>query len=183
MSVTTSLLEGARHSEAGIVGRGARESARLTREWFSSLTEAAREGRGAAYVFVMGNMNEVLRTFDLPIVFPEITALQTAVRGTSEEYLKESENYGYSPDICGYLKADVAMHLRGGEHPMGTSPKPLLAVTTNACNTISSGPRSGNGCTVPRWSPSTCRTSALLDVPAILATVISHSSVNTSSAR
>lgn len=123
------------HADHGIVGRGARESARLTRKWFSSLTEAAQSGTKAAYVFVMGNMNEVLRTFDLPIVFPEITALQTAVRGTSDEYLKESEDYGYSPDICGYLKADVAMHLRGGEHPMGLVPSPSIVVTTNACNT------------------------------------------------
>ncbi|MBN9462096.1 MAG: 2-hydroxyacyl-CoA dehydratase [Burkholderiales bacterium] len=118
-----------------IVGRGARESARLTRKWFSQLTEAARHGHKAAYVFVMGNMNEVLRCFDMPIVFPEITALQTAVRGTSEEYLRESEDYGYSPDICGYLKADIAMQLRGGEHPMGLIPKAGLVVTTNACNT------------------------------------------------
>ena len=121
--------------EQEIIGRGARESARLTRKWFSSLSEAARNGQKAAYVFVMGNMNEVLRTFDMPIVFPEITALQLAVRGTAEEYLKESEDYGYSPDICGYLKADVAMHLRNGEHPMGLIPKPSLVVTTNACNT------------------------------------------------
>lgn len=135
MIPTTSTEDGAKKSGAEIIGRGARESARLTRKWFSSLTEAARQGRGAAYVFVMGNMNEVLRTFDLPIVFPEITALQTAVRGTAEEYLKGSEDYGYSPDICGYLKADVAMHLRGGEHPMGLIPKPSLVVTTNACNT------------------------------------------------
>lgn len=118
-----------------IVGRGSRESARLTRQWFSSLTEAARQGTRAAYVFVMGNMNEVLRNFDMPIVYPEITALQLSVRGTAEEYLKESEDYGYSPDICGYLKSDIAMHLRGREHPMGLIPKPSLIVTTNACNT------------------------------------------------
>ena len=135
MVATISQQDDARHPGADIVGRGARESARLTRKWFSSLTEAARSGKGAAYVFVIGNMNEVLRTFDLPIVYPEITALQMAVRGTAEEYLKESEDYGYSPDICGYLKADVAMHLRGGEHPMGLIPKPALIVTTNACNT------------------------------------------------
>ncbi|HMN14904.1 MAG TPA: 2-hydroxyacyl-CoA dehydratase family protein, partial [Bellilinea sp.] len=122
-------------AENEIIGRGARESARLTRKWFSNLTDAARHGQKAAYVFVMGNMNEVLRTFDMPIVFPEITALQMAVRGTAEEYLKESEDYGYSPDICGYLKADIAMHLRQGEHPMGQIPKPSLVVTTNACNT------------------------------------------------
>src|SRR5512141_718646 len=100
-------------AHAGIVGRGARESARLTRQWFQELTEAADEGRKAAFVFVMGSMSEILRCFDLPIVFPEVTALQTAVRGTSEDYLMAAEDYGYSPDICGYLKADVAMHLRG----------------------------------------------------------------------
>jgi len=135
MSATTSQQHDGTQGEHEILGRGARESARLTRKWFSGLTEAARHGKGAAYVFVMGNMNEVLRTFDMPIVFPEITALQMAVRGTAEEYLKESEDYGYSPDICGYLKADIAMHLRGGEHPMGLIPKPSIVVTTNACNT------------------------------------------------
>jgi len=122
-------------AENEIIGRGARESARLTRKWFSNLTDAARHGQKAAYVFVMGNMNEVLRTFDMPIVFPEITALQMAVRGTAEEYLKESEDYGYSPDICEYLKTDIAMHLRQGKHPMRQIPKPSLVVTTNACNT------------------------------------------------
>ncbi|MGE5802210.1 MAG: 2-hydroxyacyl-CoA dehydratase subunit D, partial [Gemmatimonadota bacterium] len=40
-----------------------------------------------------------------------------------------------SPDICGYVKADVAVQLRGGAHPMGRIPKPALAVATNACNT------------------------------------------------
>lgn len=117
------------------VGRGQREAARLTREWFASLDEAARNGKKAAYVYVMGSMSEILRTFDLPIVFPEVTALQLAVRGMSEEYLKEAEDYGYSPDICGYVKADVALQLRGGQHPMGRIPKACLSVSTNACNT------------------------------------------------
>jgi benzoyl-CoA reductase subunit B len=49
--------------------------------------------------------------------------------------LNEAESYGYSPDICGYVKADVAVQLRGGAHPMGKIPKPALAVCTNACNT------------------------------------------------
>lgn len=126
---------GSKSEHQDIVGRGSREGARLMRKWFSSLTEAARHDRKAAFVFVMGNMNEVLRCFDMPIVFPEVTALQTAVRGTSEDYLREAEDYGFSPDVCGYVKADIAMHLRGGEHPMGLIPKPALVVTTNACNT------------------------------------------------
>jgi benzoyl-CoA reductase subunit B len=117
------------------VGRGAREGARLFREWFASLSGAAERGEPAAYVFVMGSLAEILRTFDFHTVFPEINSLQTAVRGVAQDYLNEAEEYGYSPDICGYVKADVAVQLRQGSHPMGRIPKPALAVLTNACNT------------------------------------------------
>jgi benzoyl-CoA reductase subunit B len=118
-----------------LVGRGNEDGARLFRSWFEGLSEAAEQGRGAAYVFVMGSMCELLQVFDLPVVFPEINSLQTAVRRVAHEYLSEAEDYGYSPDICGYVKADVAVQLRGGEHPMGRIPKPAIAVYTNACNT------------------------------------------------
>ncbi len=118
-----------------IVGRGAKDGAQLFRDWFQTLTEAPERGEKSAYVFVMGSMAEVLRVFDFHTVFPEINSLQTAVRRVAHEYLNTAEDYGYSPDICGYVKADVAMQLRGGEHPMGRIPKPSLAVYTNACNT------------------------------------------------
>ena len=118
-----------------IVGRGNQDGARLFREWFAELTEAAEEDRRGAYVFVMGSFCELLRVFDFPIVFPEINSLQTAVRHVAHEYLDEAEDYGYSPDICGYVKADVATQLRGGRLPMGRIPKPAVAVFTNACNT------------------------------------------------
>jgi benzoyl-CoA reductase subunit B len=123
------------HKEEGIVGRGNREGARLFREWFEELTRAAEEGRGGAYVFVMGSLGELLRVFDLPVVFPEINSLQTAVRKVAHEYLNEAEDLGYSPDICGYVKADVATQHRAGRLPMGRIPKPSIAVLTNACNT------------------------------------------------
>ncbi|HEC08223.1 MAG TPA: hypothetical protein ENI86_01495 [Acidimicrobiales bacterium] len=118
-----------------LVGRGNKEGAALFREWFSELHETAHQGGPAAYVFVMGSMNEVLKTFDLPVVFPEISSLQTAVRHSAHELLEVAEDYGYSPDICGYVKADVAVQIRGGKHPMGDLPKPALSVLTNACNT------------------------------------------------
>ena len=117
------------------VGRGNSEGARLFRVWFQGLTDAAEQDRRAAYVFVMGSFAELLRVFDFPIVFPEINSLQTAVRRVAHEYLNEAEDYGYSPDICGYVKADVATQLRGGKLPMGRIPKPAIAVYTNACNT------------------------------------------------
>ena len=122
-------------ADAGLVGRGNREGAELFRRWFTDLSRTAESGGQAAYVFVMGSLCEILRTFNLPIVFPEINSLQMAVRHVAHEYLNQAEDYGYSPDICGYVKADVAVQLRGGEHPMGRIPKPSIAVLTNACNT------------------------------------------------
>nr|MBC8308887.1 2-hydroxyacyl-CoA dehydratase [Planctomycetota bacterium] len=118
-----------------LVGRGNRDGAALFRDWFKELGETAETGSQSAYVFVMGSLNEILKTFDLPVVFPEINSLQTAVRRVAGDYLATAEDYGYSPDICGYVKADVAVQINGGEHPMGRIPKPSIAVLTNACNT------------------------------------------------
>ena len=118
-----------------LVGRGNREGAALFRDWFAELDQTAAADGLSAYVFVMGSTNEILKSFDLPVVFPEINSLNTAVRRVAHEFLEEAEDYGYSPDICGYVKADVATQLRGGDHPMGRIPKPALAVLTNACNT------------------------------------------------
>jgi len=118
-----------------LVGRGKREGARLFREWFEELTRAAEEEAPTAYVFVMGSLVEILRAFDLHITFPEINSLQTAVREVSGEYLSQAEDDGYSPDVCGYVKADYAVQRRGGEHPMGRIPPPTVAVSTSACNT------------------------------------------------
>jgi len=115
--------------------RGNKEGSQLFKKWFEELNKAAHEGRKGAYVFVMGSLSEILHTFDMPIIFPEITSLQTAVRHKSGELLGEAEDHGYSPDICGYVKADWAVQNRGGEHPLGKLPRPGLALLTNACNT------------------------------------------------
>ena len=120
---------------ADLLGRGNHEGADLFRDWFTELDHTAETGGQAAYVFVMGSINEILKVFDLPVVFPEINSLQTAVRRVAHEYLDEAEDHGYSPDICGYVKADVATQLRGGQHPMGRIPPPAISVLTNACNT------------------------------------------------
>ena len=120
---------------SSLIGRGINDGGKLFRDWFTDLDQAAANGGQAAYVFVMGSLGELLRVFDFHLVFPEINSLQTAVRRVSHEYLNEAEDYGYSPDICGYVKADVAVQLRKGRHPMGRIPPPSLAVLTNACNT------------------------------------------------
>ena len=63
-----------------MVGRGNREGAQLFREWFDKLSQTAEQDGQSAYVFVMGSLAEILQVFDLPMVFPEINSLQTAVR-------------------------------------------------------------------------------------------------------
>ena len=118
-----------------IRGRAFRNGRVLFDEWYDELTRAHGAGEQAAYVFVMGSLAELLRSFDLHIVFPEINSLQTAVRKVSDSFLSEAEDHGFSPDVCGYVKADYALQLRGGEHPRGRIPPPAVAVLTNACNT------------------------------------------------
>jgi benzoyl-CoA reductase subunit B len=118
-----------------LVGRGMQDGAQLVRDWFAELVQAGERQEPTAYVFVMGSLAELLRTFDLHLVFPEINSLQTAVRRVSADFISQAEDAGYSADICGYVKADVTVQLRGGEHPMGRIPPPSLAVLTNACNT------------------------------------------------
>ena len=79
-------------------GRGASDGRRLFEEWYAALTSAPERGEKAAYVFVMGSLVELLRCFDLHVVFPEINSLQTAVRKVADEYLNLAEDHGFSPD-------------------------------------------------------------------------------------
>jgi len=108
----------------------------LMKDWYADLALARERGQHVANVFVMGNAIEILRSFDFQLVFPEINSLQTGVRKVSQEYLRESEDYGYSPDVCSYVKADVGLILREQQHPAGTIPKADIAITSNMCSTF-----------------------------------------------
>lgn len=121
------------HSE--LFGATRKESHRMIEAWWREISEAGEEERPVANVFVMGSLAEILRSFDIPMSFPEITGLQTAVRGRSMEYLLAAEDYGYSPDICGYVKVDVGLHLTGRDHPNGKLPRPALVIAGNTCTT------------------------------------------------
>ncbi|MCD6734550.1 MAG: 2-hydroxyacyl-CoA dehydratase family protein [Burkholderiaceae bacterium] len=112
------------------------EGQQMMKAWYANLALARERGQNVANVFVMGNAVEILRTFDFQLVFPEINSLQTGVRKVSEEYLRESEDYGYSPDVCSYVKADVGLILREQQHPAGTIPKADIAIASNMCSTF-----------------------------------------------
>ncbi len=112
------------------------EGQRLMKDWYSNLEQAPARGQKVANIFVMGNAIEILRTFDFQLVFPEINALQTGVRKVSEEYLRLSEDYGMSPDVCSYVKADVGLILKEQQHPAGLMPKADIAIASNMCGTF-----------------------------------------------
>lgn len=112
------------------------EGQRLMKDWYSNLEKAKERGQKVANIFVMGNAIEILRTFDFQLVFPEINALQTGVRKVSEEYLRLSEDYGYSPDVCSYVKADVGLILKEQQHPAGLIPHADIAIASNMCGTF-----------------------------------------------
>jgi benzoyl-CoA reductase subunit B len=104
-------------------------------DWWKLLGDADATAQPVANTFVMGSLAEVLNTFDIPMSFPEIAALQTAVKGKSMDYLLAAEDLGYSPDICGYVKVDIGLHATGRNHPLGKYPKPAMVVASNMCNT------------------------------------------------
>lgn len=106
------------------------------RQYFDDLAQADEVGAPVANVFVMGSIAEILQSFDIRMSFPEIYALQAAVRNQSLEFISAAEDHGYSPDLCGYVKVDVGLHLSGRErHPMSKLPAPSLVVAPNTCNT------------------------------------------------
>ncbi len=112
------------------------EGQKLFKTWYAGLEGAPQRGEHVANVFVMGNAVEILRAFDFQLVFPEINSLQMGVRKVSEDYIRESEDYGYSPDVCSYVKADVGLILRERRHPAGVIPKADIAITSNMCSTF-----------------------------------------------
>ncbi|HEX8739829.1 MAG TPA: 2-hydroxyacyl-CoA dehydratase family protein [Casimicrobiaceae bacterium] len=115
---------------------GRADGQRLMHDWYTGLAEAPARGQHVANVFVMGNAVEILRTFDFQLVFPEINSLQTGVRKASDEYLRLSEDYGMSPDVCSYVKADVGLILKEHAHPAGRIPTAHIAIASNMCSTF-----------------------------------------------
>ncbi|MEK7710345.1 MAG: 2-hydroxyacyl-CoA dehydratase family protein [Planctomycetota bacterium] len=100
--------------------------------WMTQLKEAASNGAPSAYMMISGNCVEILRCFDILPVFPEINALQLAIRKNSLPYIIKSEEIGYASDNCAYVKADIGYSLCGGVGVDGNTPKPSMIV----CNFV-----------------------------------------------
>ncbi|MBI3819781.1 MAG: benzoyl-CoA reductase subunit B [Planctomycetes bacterium] len=107
-------------------------------EHFHKLAVAHETGRKAVYTFVPGNLTELLLTFDLLPVLPEINALQSGMRQKSGDYVQKAEKMGHSEDVCAYVKCDIGMLHSGNIGPTGERlPSPdLLLLSYTGCFTF-----------------------------------------------
>lgn len=105
---------------------------------YERLARAKDDGRKVVYTFVPGNLTELLLAFDVLPVYPEINALQSAMRQRSMEYIGEAERAGHSEDVCTYVKCDLGMARRGNVSPTGTKlpPPDLLLLSYTGCFTF-----------------------------------------------
>jgi benzoyl-CoA reductase subunit B len=102
---------------------------------YDALAQAKDEGRKVIYTFVPGNLTELMRSFDLLPVLPEINALQSGMRKLSGDYISEAEKHGHSEDVCTYVKCDIGMLKKGNVGPTGKKlPEPdLLLLSYTGC--------------------------------------------------
>lgn len=105
---------------------------------FNDLANAKELGKKVCYTFVPGNLSELIRTFDMLPVYPEINALQSAMRKKSAGYIKEAEKNAHSEDVCTYVKCDVGMLMKGNIGPTGQKiPEPdILLLSYTGCFTF-----------------------------------------------
>ncbi len=105
---------------------------------YEGLATAHESGKKVVYTFVPGNLTELIRSFDLLPVLPEINALQSGMRKLSGEYIAEAEKQGHSEDVCTYVKCDIGMLKKGNIGPTGKKlPKPdLLLLSYTGCFTF-----------------------------------------------
>lgn len=105
---------------------------------FARLSRAKEEGRPVVYTFVPGNVVELLAAFDVAAVYPEVNALQSAMRQRSSGFIREAERAGHSEDVCSYVKCDLGMMMKGNVGPTGDAipPPDLLLLSFTGCFTF-----------------------------------------------
>jgi benzoyl-CoA reductase subunit B len=111
---------------------------KMIADHFSALSRAKEENRKVAYTFVPGNLTELLGVFDVLPVYPEINALQSAMRQKSADYIREAERLGHNEDVCTYVKCDIGMMSKGNIGPTGEKlpPPDLLLLSFTGCFTF-----------------------------------------------
>ena len=102
-------------------------------KWYGRLDESAVTGNPAAVaMMISGNCVELLEGFDAVPIYPEVNALQLAIRHQSLEPILLAEELGYAADNCAYVKADIGAYLKGITPTGSKLPKPSLVL----CNFV-----------------------------------------------
>ncbi len=106
--------------------------------YFARLGRAREEKRPVVYTFVPGNLTELMAAFDVAPVYPEVNALQSAMRQRSTGFIREAERAGHSEDVCSYVKCDLGMLMKGNVGPTGDAipPPDLLLLSFTGCFTF-----------------------------------------------
>ena len=107
-------------------------SRQLMSAWMDELGRAEAEGVPTGALMISGNCVELLRACHVLPMFPEVTALQAAIRKKSLPLILKAEQAGYSSDNCAYVKADIGLFLDGGMGPG----KPIPFPTITVCNYV-----------------------------------------------
>ena len=117
-------------------GVGRDRQKELLGQWYGRLARATEEHTPIAYLFISGNIGELLRALGFELVFPEVNALQCGIKRVAGELILKAEDLGYSSDVCGYVKNDIGLSAAGNRSPFGNLPRPdLLVCTYSGCTT------------------------------------------------
>jgi benzoyl-CoA reductase subunit B len=119
-------------TERAYQGRVHERSRALMSAWMDEIGRSEAEGRATGALMISGNCVELLRACHVLPMFPEVTALQNAIRKKSLPLILKAEQAGYSSDNCAYVKADIGMFLDGGMGPGKPIPFPTIVV----CNYV-----------------------------------------------
>ena len=107
---------------------------RMVESYYHDLEGAGGPSRPVAYMLVGGNLTEIVRSFGYEVVYPEIVALNCAIKHQSLDNILHAESMGYGLDVCGYVKNDLGLQELGGETPFGRIPPPdLLVCSFSGC--------------------------------------------------
>ncbi|MBZ5719618.1 MAG: 2-hydroxyacyl-CoA dehydratase family protein [Acidobacteriia bacterium] len=109
----------------------------LMQKWYERLNQAAETGTPhTASLMISGNCVELLEAFGVVPIYPEVNALQLAIRHQSLDPILAAEEIGYAADNCAYVKADIGCYLKGITPTGGKLPKPSLVLCNFVgCNT------------------------------------------------
>ena len=106
-------------------------------KWYERLNQAAETAEPPTVsMMISGNCVELLEGFGAVPIYPEVNALQLAIRHQSLEPILLAEELGYAADNCAYVKADIGAYLKGITPTGGKLPTPTLVLCNFVgCNT------------------------------------------------